>query len=192
MEQKRAELVVECLSVIKASLTTLRAIYDKLPQIINKENKAIAALEMAVVEDITTEKNLLSEAASANIDEIGKNFNKIFNNLNLAPPNDFGFADRINLIQSTIASEPTIQGLLAQILEHLCKECCLFHQDFKKAYENVQPIFEVHREVTSRRLAYFRESYHFWAGVERELTGAYDKKGQKTESGSGSLIQTRA
>ncbi len=188
MENNRVEIIISSLSSVKTGLQALLGVYQRLPNVFQKENEAIARVDIAEVENFAAEKLRMSAHVEETSTQILKSLRDAVQLVD-SSQEWHGIGEGLEILA---VKHDFPVGLSQQLLLHLLTECQKLHRQFKQAYEELAPQFVIHREVVAQRLQNFRESYRFWLRIEQELTQGYDQKGQKTDQGSGSLFQTKA
>ena len=189
------EQLIEVASRLKDSVGGLYEAYSRMPEVIRREERAIAAHDYVEVRDQCEEKEVLAsriETLFAAMTASGDRIYHIATQVLTEPlPRPSTLSQYVELLQSLCAHYGST-AFAGQVLAHVLKGLQDVVTQFFALYLTVKPQIEGNRCLVATMLSFFQQSYRFWAEVSEQHAVPYNKSGVQQASGRNHGFKARA
>ena len=189
------EQLIEVASRLKESVADLYQAYARMPEVLGREERAIAAHDYVEVRAKCDEKEALSdriEALFSTMTAAGERINHLANQvLSEAPVRPTTLSQYVELLQVLSAHFGTT-AFAGQVLSHVVKGLQELVTQFFGLYLQVKPQIEANRYLVTKMMTFFQQSYRFWTEVSEQQATSYNKSGVQQAVGRNHGFKARA
>jgi len=189
------EQLIEVASRLKDSIAGLYEAYARMPEVIRREERAIAAHDYVEVRAQLGEKEVLGtriETLFAAMTASGARVYSLATQVLTEPVSrPSTLSQYVELLQALSAHYGSTV-FAGQVLAHVLKGLQDVVAQFFALYLTVKPQIEGNRCLVTKMLGFFQQSYRFWAEVSEQQAVPYNKSGVQQASGRNHGFKARA
>lgn len=183
------EPLIPLISELKEILETMREGYVRLPPLIEREHRAIKSGIFTEIQGICEEKESLTQAIESSFTNLTRSADKIGS---LTSQSVSTISEIISAIE-TIREKVKNEGSLAcKVFRHVALALEKSAKDLEETARRVKPIIEANRDLVSKLLTSYSQSYRFWQEIQEQVSSSYTPDGVQKAIGRVSGFRVRA
>jgi hypothetical protein len=163
--------------------------YVRLPPLIEREHKAIKNGIFSEVQAICEEKEILTQAIESGFSNLTKSAEKISSLTRQSITNISELVEAFKKIESEVKDD---NSLACQVFRHVVSALEKSAQGLEDTARKVKPIIEANRDLVTKLLTSYSQSYRFWQEIQEQVSSSYTPDGVQKAIGRVSGFRIRA